>query len=423
VSSHTRPDALTGAVAAFEGVRGVVSCLNAPTGPKFAPGYLVDRQDPRDHGVDPAEYAEPFFFGQPRVPATALDELDYVGGSAPKLTALLRRLDARGPAAIGIVNGAGTALIGDDLLAIARDAGVRAPVAAVEGAGLLGQAGAGSRAALRELLALAPAPDPAAPRAQLALTGSTLLALRWADDLRALREELALAGVTDVVVAGAGGDLAELGRAPGARAHAVLHESHALELDGPAAVDAALAPIGLPAAGGDPAGLDARAAEVRTTVARAVSRIATRTGLPAGVPFAVAADAAVVAPLVLHLADHLGMHPAGVVLRERAPRAEAFLAAFADARGLDLPVLADTDPATEADALAAWGPELVLGSTHDLETATAALGTAPGFVAVQVPEAGRLLLTPRPLLGLAGVLTLTEDVLHALVGLSRSALL
>lgn len=432
-SAHTRPDSLLGAIVGFEGIAGVACALNGPTGPKFGAAYLVDHQDPRDAGIDPAEYEQEFFFGQPRVPSTYLDELDYVHGSGAKLERLLRRLRDDGAQAVGIVNGPGTALIGDDLAAIAARSGLDVPVVAVEAGGLIGSASAGFAAALERLIEALPGPSGPAP--QLALHGLTLLNLRWQDDLVQLREELALGGIGDVVCVGAGGSLDDLSRARAAQVAAPVHEAFGAGLAyrlGAVTLDVPLAPVGIPAAeewlraavsacGADRTALEERIRDTRAALYRVLSRFSTRTGLPAGLSFVVCADAAIAAPLVLFLTDHLGMHPVAVLVRERSPEAEAFLSAFAAERGLAVEIVRDGSPLDEAALLERLVPDVLLGSTHDDAIARQALGRPLPFVPIAYPRAGHVALTRRPLLGLGGALVIAEDLLNAVVALSRTA--
>lgn len=83
------PDALTGALMAIEGITDARAVLNSPTGCKFYHGHIADKQYPRDSSYDPLQYQEKFFFGQPRIPCTYLDEDDYVAGSTEKLKSIL----------------------------------------------------------------------------------------------------------------------------------------------------------------------------------------------------------------------------------------------------------------------------------------------------------------------------------------------
>jgi nitrogenase molybdenum-iron protein alpha/beta subunit len=427
---------------AFEGIEGAASIVNAPTGCKFAPSYTASQQDPRNDGVDPAEYEQEFFFGQSRIPCTYLDESDYVQGSGVKLARLLRQLEEKGSRLIGIVNGPGTSLIGDDLGGIVAASGVRVPVVGVEAAGITGSASVGFTQAMSGVLekAIAAAPVTEPGPEPIAICGISLLSLRWKDDLAQLREELALAGLGDVVSVGAGATLEDLARAQSARVIVAAHESYGAELTGAlrrargAAVlpRTLLAPVGLQAsehwllavaeaAGADPQPIRKRAEQVRGALYRAVSRFHTRTGLPGGLTCLVAADAAIAAPLVLFLADHLGMFPGAVLVRERAPEAERFLSALAREHALPLEIVRDGSPLDEAALIERLQPDMVFGSSHDAAIACETLGRSVPFVPVAYPESGRIRLTPRPLMGLRGSLVLCEDLLNAIVPLSRTA--
>ncbi|MBI3185553.1 MAG: hypothetical protein HYZ28_25725 [Myxococcales bacterium] len=439
-SSYRWPDSLYGALLAIEGIRGAAAVLNAPTGCKFAPAHLAELQDPRHDGADPAEYGGEFFFGQARIPCTYLDEQDYVCGGGEKLVRLLRTVAERGPRLIGVVNGPGAALVGEDLGRAVRAADLRVPVLCID-AGLNGPASLGHAVALERMIDGLTASDRPARRPPLALCGGSLLSLRWRDDLRQLRSELSLAGLDDVCNLGPGSNTEELRRAAAAEVIAVMHESHGARLASRLAKrtgaklvgEEVLSPIGIQAAeawllavagasGGDLTAIRSRTRDVRAELYVALSRFAARSGLPAGLRFVVAADAAVAAPLALFLTDHLGMVPAAVLLRERAPAAERFIDAFARERSLELMVFTEGSVLDEAETYRRLEPDILFGSSQDRSVATSALQRALPFVAVSLPETGRVLLTPRPLMGLGGALVLTEEILNAVVPLSRSAL-
>jgi len=442
-SAHTRPDSLFGALVAFEGIQGATAIVNAPTGCKFGVSYLVDQQDPRDSSGNPLEHEEEFFFGQRRIPCTYLDEMDYVKGSAPKLTKLLQQLEQKGAQLIGIVNGPGTSLIGDDLRAIADASGVHAPTVGIETAGINGSASLGFSRAMTGILNVLEKKEEKTHSLQktVAICGLSLLSLRWADNLRQLRDELALGGLTSVMSMGAGATLEELAAARSAQVIACVDEAFGWDVAQKLALgrtckllpNTLLAPVGLQAseqwlsaviqaAGGDIEPVRQRVESVRGTLYRALSRFNTRTALPKGLAYVVAADACIAAPLLLFLTDHLGMLPAGLLLRERAPEAERFIKAFMRARSLSFEILRDGSPLDEAEWIDRLQPEIVFGSSYDRAITTQQLKRNVPFVPVAYPHFGHIHFTHRPLMGLGGTLVLCEDILNALHSLTRTAL-
>ena len=115
------PDSLSGLIFAFEGISNCTVLLNGPTGCKYYHSSVSDNQIIRQTEFDPLKFPEKWYFGQPRVPCSYLDNYDYVFGSSDKLEETLTYIrDNIKFDMICIVNSPGAALIGDDLEAIAR---------------------------------------------------------------------------------------------------------------------------------------------------------------------------------------------------------------------------------------------------------------------------------------------------------------
>ena len=129
------PDGFTGAIVAIEGIKDAAVLLNGPTGCKFYHGAVADGQFPRVDSLDPLYYSEEFYFGQPRVPATYLDDHDYVFGATDKLEKILPVVAQKGHSLVAVVNSPGAALIGDDLERFIAQAGLPVPCIAIESAG------------------------------------------------------------------------------------------------------------------------------------------------------------------------------------------------------------------------------------------------------------------------------------------------
>ena len=129
------PDGFTGAIMAIEGIKDAAVLLNGPTGCKFYHGAVADNQFLRVDSLDPLYYSEEFYFGQPRVPATYLDDHDYVFGATSKLERILPVVAQKGHSLIAVVNSPGAALIGDDLERFIVQARLPVPCIAIESAG------------------------------------------------------------------------------------------------------------------------------------------------------------------------------------------------------------------------------------------------------------------------------------------------
>ena len=126
------PDSLTGMIFALEGVRKTVVLLNGPMGCRFYHSttsqfitvhpalYLPLEEGGKRVPVD-YSFLNDWFFRQERVPSTYLDGYDYVYGTKEKVAAALSYINSCIDFdLLAIVNSPGAALIGDNLLEIAR---------------------------------------------------------------------------------------------------------------------------------------------------------------------------------------------------------------------------------------------------------------------------------------------------------------
>ncbi|QHI73631.1 nitrogenase component 1 [Aminipila terrae] len=116
------PDSFSGIVFGLEGIPKAIVLINGPTGCKFYHSATSDNQNTKQLELDPLNYPEKWYFGQPRVPCTYLDKRDYVYGSKNKiieaLTFFKKNMEFD---IICIVNSPGASLIGDDLKGIAEE--------------------------------------------------------------------------------------------------------------------------------------------------------------------------------------------------------------------------------------------------------------------------------------------------------------
>ena len=150
--STLTPDSFSGMIFALEGVEHSVVLLNGPTGCKFYHSATSDNQTIKQFEFDPLNYSQKWYFGQPRVPCTYLDDGDYIYGSRDKLTEALEYLCESVPfELLGIVNSPGAALIGDDLEGIALPILDDRPLVALETPGFSSNVCVGYEFAAMEL--------------------------------------------------------------------------------------------------------------------------------------------------------------------------------------------------------------------------------------------------------------------------------
>ena len=106
-----RMDGFWGALMAAESIRGCSAVLHGPGGCRMTVSGVSVQSIVRPFSIEEG----PFYFTEPRIPATYLDDEDYINGADYKLSDLLSTVDAE---AVLVVQSPGTSLIGDDLIVI-----------------------------------------------------------------------------------------------------------------------------------------------------------------------------------------------------------------------------------------------------------------------------------------------------------------
>ena len=121
---RTLPDGFVGAVMAVESISDAVAFLHGPGGCRVRFMVYSSAVFPRVTLEENDEYFIPYFYGYPRVPATFLDEYDYINGAYYKLEEGLPIVESKEPKLIVIINSPGAGLIGDNHEKAIREAGL-----------------------------------------------------------------------------------------------------------------------------------------------------------------------------------------------------------------------------------------------------------------------------------------------------------
>lgn len=330
-NSNIIPDSFTGAIMAIEGIRDAAVLLNGPTGCKFYHGAISENQMPRTDFIDPLYYSEEFYFGQPRVPVTYLDDYDYVFGATDKLEKILPVVAKKGQGLIGVINSPGAALIGDDLLRFIKNANLPVPCIAVENTGFSQPLAWGFQNTVKEVLTrIAPLESPR-EKAGVNLMGVSIFHHHWQGNIAELTTLLQACGIRVNTTVCAGCTLAELKNINLARLNVVVHAEYAntlmpfmaerFNMDSFIPPDGA--PVGFQATESWISGVceildvsPAPALELikngRQKSHEALNRFNALTGLPKGATFGVEGDASMALPLVTWLYEYLGMVPVSV---------------------------------------------------------------------------------------------------------------
>lgn len=127
-----QPDGFTGALLALEGIADAAVILHGPTGCRGLHSAFSEHAFPRELIAERLNYAERFYFGQPRIPTTYLDGDDFIFGAKEKLREAIRTTLTHRPALLALVNAPGAALIGEDLQQGLTDSTATIPAIAIE---------------------------------------------------------------------------------------------------------------------------------------------------------------------------------------------------------------------------------------------------------------------------------------------------
>ncbi len=118
---RTLPDGFNGAIMAVESISDAIAFLHGPGGCRVRHMVHSTAVFPREDPNEIAGYSVPYFYNYPRVPATYLDEYDYIYGASYKVLEGLPIVASKKPSLIVIVNSPGAGLIGENHEKTIRD--------------------------------------------------------------------------------------------------------------------------------------------------------------------------------------------------------------------------------------------------------------------------------------------------------------
>lgn len=421
------PDSLSGIVFALEGVKGATVLLNGPTGCKYYHSAISDSQTFRQLEFDPLNFPMTWYFGQPRVPCTYLDNSDYVYGSEQKLVEALEYFrSAPGIDFLCIVNSPGAALIGDDLSGIAARHLDGIPFLIIETPGFSeGMCAGHEKAACALVDNVLPAVSKEHPcDKRVNVLGLSLYQRHYTGDVSEMRRLLEAMGLSVGCMLCAGCTVDDVRTIPKAALNVVVNPEFGLQtacylkkrFGTPYYVCDPL-PIGFDATermardiagliGGDPAPVLAECREARKRAFSYISRLNSLTGLPTGVPFAAEGTYSQLSAYTEFLVRYLALVP--VALLPAFPQADCSRErlenllddlGFADALGRD-PTASDS-------------PELFFGSGASIARIRLA-GISFSGIETMLPTLGYLDVVPKTHFGPRGALQLVESVLNGL---------
>lgn len=428
--STITPDSFSGIIFGLEGITDSLVILNGPTGCKYYHSATSDNQMIRQLALDPLNYQNNWFFGQPRVPCTSLDNGDYVYGSEEKLRELLEAVRDTTPfELVSIVNSPGASLIGDDLEGIARSVfGDSRQYVTIETPGFSSDTPHGHETAMTELLKQVP-PEHGLPvvPGRVNLLGLSLHQRNIMGDVREMRRLLELCGVDVGCVLCAGCTVADIRAIGAAELNVVVYPEYGLqtaqllerEYGTPYVV--LCPPIGFKATerfveetcsrlAAEGSSIDPEPAlrDVKTARARAyafISRVNSTSGLPKGVPYAVEGNCSELYAYVEFLTGYMGMLPASVQVLD--PQSNGYideLRTLLDGYGVSGAMDVPIDES---------GADVVLGSGNTIASLRLEDKKFCG-IETAMPTIGYYDVVPKTFMGSRGTLQLVEMVLNAL---------
>jgi len=229
--TNISPDSFSGLIFAFEGIARCTVLLNGPTGCKYYHSSVSDTQLIRQTEFDPLRFPEKWYFGQPRVPCSYLDNYDYVFGSSDKLEETMEYIrDNVKFDLLVIVNSPGAALIGDDLIGIASRIITDKPVITVETPGFSDDVCKGYERGVLRLIEKLPLTRGSKPDSRsVNILGLSLFHKNCTGDALELRRIMELCGITVNCVLCADCGLESIKKLPDAALNIVIHPEYALE--------------------------------------------------------------------------------------------------------------------------------------------------------------------------------------------------
>lgn len=417
------PDGMTGAIMAVEGISDARAFLHGPGGCRAR--HMVHSTAVFPRPDSDQSFSEPYFYGYDRVPATYLDEYDYINGALYKVEEALPYIVAKEPSLIVTLDSPGAGLIGDDHDAAFRSAGIdRISIHIGENLSSMPMTEGAGRTLAAVMGHLSPERGDVR-RGKVNLLGLSIMDKDW----RAAREDLSVLlgdmGLEVACAPGAGSSVGEMMRSVDSEVNVVVCPEMCVGLRGWYAsegVPEAVSPMGAPV------GFDATEAWVRT-VADATGRDPTRAleridrcrvritekfeGMRynalriRGMTFSVAGTASVVRPLAEWLYGYLAMAPGAAKADPGADpiQAEA-LRRFLDSAGFG--EAWDREPEAGSGAVLCEG---IAAETMRLR------GECRVAIPIGYSTMGLDDVIPRPVYGMQGAMYILDELLHGVRGL------
>lgn len=418
------PDGLTGSLLAVESIKDARVILNGPGGCRNYHSFISELHHPRLHQQGMAEFMEPFFVGQPRVPCSYLDEDDYIQGSVEKMETMLPIVETKGDRLVVIVNSPGAALIGDDVAGVIDRKGLSDKMMVIEESTFSTPASTAYDSTIRSIVSWLDPPRTDRLPASVNVLGMSITNKDWRHgvfDLRGLLERMGLKVISTPGVACTVEDLRCSSRAAynvmvspeyGASTAQLYEERY----DIPCITSEEGAPVGFAATehwlrtiasttGTDATGAIASMRHYRQVATSFLREFQRHTTLPKGITFAVKSDSSVALPLTKWLLQYLGMVPVAVQLNPGEDRtAASSLRSFLEQQGFG--------EAWNKD-LGEGRPDVVLADGHTARLMKGMRSCRVG-VDISLPSLDRFNFIPRTIFGTQGSMYLLDEIMNGI---------
>ena len=420
---RTLPDGFNGAVMAVESIEDAAVLLHGPGGCRIRHMIHSTATFPRVAPGSPEDYYGIYYYGYPRVPATYLDEYDFINGAFYKMSEALPVVAAKEPSIIVVINSPGAALIGDNHEKAIRDSGLEGRAIYMDESLVSMPMTECYGHMLRAVMEhLSPERRDVVP-GTVNLLGLSLFDKDWAagrEELCAIVESM---GLKVVSTPGAGTSVQDLKDSVSAEMNVVVcpemcaglleyYESLGI----PTVRSPAGAPVGFSAvrewakavavaAGKDPGPALEKVRSAERKVYDKLMGMKYNALRMRGMSFSIAGTASVVRPLAEWLYSYLSMVPVAVAVDPGADEREvSMLRSFLD----------------ERDLSDSFGKEPLEGSEAVLCEGVTALTMAEASGCIGIPIGhsctGMDDIIPRPIYGVQGALYILDEMMHGVRG-------
>lgn len=421
---RTLPDGLTGAIMAIESISDARAFLHGPGGCRIRHMVHSSAVFPRDGQETDDGYHIPYFFGYPRVPATYLDEHDYINGAAYKVAEGLPLILSKDPALVVIINSPGAGLIGDNFEKALQNLGKDSEVICLDESFASMPFTYCYDNVLKTIMEALKPEKIRTEKDTVNIIGLTIMDKDWkvaADELRTIIESM---GLEVKSIPGAGASVSELRDSVNAEYNIVVCPEVCAglsELYGSYGVKTIRSDHGAPV------GFDATESWIKA-IAEATGRDPSKSIAPIhkakervyekfignkynslrikGMSFSAAGTASVIRPLTEWLYHYLAMAPVAVSLDPGADKDESeALKAFLDSTGY--PGSFGREPKEGSGAVLCDG---VTAYTMSLN-GKCRIGIPIGYSSMGLDD-----VMPRPVYGVQGAMYILDEILHGVRG-------